>query len=112
MDQLELDSIYEELVNYYINDYAIFETVLKRDFLEVTGVLTEGAVSDFAEMIWEGIKKIFKFIVDKLRVLVNKFKEITNTAKTSFLLKKYYLAVPYFSCRMQALQSSLSHEKL
>ena len=36
-NDLELDSIYEEVLNYHINDYTIFEATLRRDFLEVNG---------------------------------------------------------------------------
>ena len=59
---LELDSIYEELVNYHINDYAIFEATLKRDFLEATGVLNEAQDEIFCEQVGESITNmIFNF---------------------------------------------------
>ena len=52
---MELDSIYEEVLNYHINDYIIFEASLRRDYYEVNGILTEDGNKNFLKTIWEKI---------------------------------------------------------
>ena len=86
---LELDSIYEGLVEYYINDYTIFEGILKRDFLEATGLLTEEAEKNLFQKIWNGIKKIFKIIIDKLKDIKEYFKDIISRINAAVFVKKY-----------------------
>ena len=86
---MELDSIYEEVLNYHINDYIIFEASLRRDYYEVNGILTEDGNKNFLKTIWEKIlkavqkikKKIvefFKNIRNKLFYNKKKLKEIRN----------------------------------
>ena len=70
---LELDSIYEELVNYHINDYAIFEATLKRDFMEATGLLTEEADVNFLQKIWDTIIALINNVKNKVISLVDSF---------------------------------------
>ena len=59
---MELDSIYEEVLNYHINDYIIFEASLRRDYYEISGILNEDGNKNFLKTIWEKILKIFDFI--------------------------------------------------
>ena len=86
---MELDSIYEEVLNYHINDYIIFEETLKRDYYEVSGILNEDGNKNFIQKIWAGIKKIFKIIADKLKELLNKFLATISRIKASVFVKKY-----------------------
>ena len=51
-------------IESYINDYTIFEAVLRRDLLEANGVLTEGADGNFLSGLWEKIKGAFKKMID------------------------------------------------
>ena len=74
-NDLELDSIYEEVLNYHINDYTIFEATLRRDFLEVNGILTEDGNKNFLKTIWE---KILAFIKKAKDRIVEFFKNIRN----------------------------------
>ena len=71
-DILELDSIYENVYDYYINDYIIFEGILRRDFLEVNGILTEASTKNFLKNIWERILKAFKWLKDRIKELIDK----------------------------------------
>ena len=47
---MELDSIYEEVLNYHINDYIIFEASLRRDYYEVNDKLFTSGISDCSEI--------------------------------------------------------------
>ena len=51
-------------IESYINDYTIFEAVLRRDLLEANGVLTEEADGNFLSGLWEKIKGAFKKLID------------------------------------------------
>ena len=88
-NDVELDSIYEEVLNYYINDYTIFEAALRRDFLEVNGILTEDGNKNFIQKIWAGLKKLFKIIIDKLKQLLHRFLDIISSIKANAFIKKY-----------------------
>lgn len=85
----ELDSIYEEILNYHVNDYIIFEETLKRDYYEVNGILTESNNKNFLQKIWISIKKVFKIIKDKLKELLNRFLSVITRIKANNLIKKY-----------------------
>lgn len=63
----ELDSIYEGLVEYHINDMIMFEGFLKRDFLEVTGVLTEKGNDNF-------LKKLLMKILYKINTIIHRIR--------------------------------------
>ena len=65
----------EELVNYYINDYTIFEATLKRDFYEVTGLLTEEAEGNFFQKIWQSIVNFFQKFKESLSKFIDSFVE-------------------------------------
>ena len=72
---MELDSIYEEVLNYHINDYIIFEASLRRDYYEVNGILNEDGNKNFLKTIWE---KILDFIKKAKVKVVEFFKNIRN----------------------------------
>ena len=72
---MELDSIYEEVLNYHINDYIIFEASLRRDYYEVNGILNEDGNKNFLKTIWE---KILDFIKKAKVRVVEFFKNIRN----------------------------------
>ena len=84
-DELINESYIDESVNFnvddsmnvviesYINDYTIFEAVLRRDLLEANGVLTEEADGNFLSGLWEKIKGAFKKIID---VIVGAFNNV------------------------------------
>ena len=72
---MELDSIYEEVLNYHINDYIIFEASLRRDYYEVNGILNEDGNKNFLKTIWE---KILTFIKKAKVKVVEFFKNIRN----------------------------------
>lgn len=89
---MELDSIYEEVLNYHINDYIIFEATLRKDFLEVNGILTEDGNKNFLKTIWE---KILAFIKKAKVKVVEFFKNIRNKLfynkeKVGKIWRKYY----------------------
>ena len=71
---MEMDSIYEEIFDSYIDDYTIFENTLQRDYFEVTGIITEEANNrNFLQKIWDFILKIFKTIKEKIDGIIEKF---------------------------------------
>ena len=80
------------VVESYINDYTIFEAVLKRDFLEATDMLTESSEKSFLRGLWEKVLNLIdaikKKVMDIIRSFVNKLDEIKkNQAKK--LVDKY-----------------------
>ena len=80
------------VVESYINDYTIFEAVLKRDFLEATDMLTEASEKSFLRGLWEKVLNLIdaikKKVMDIIRSFVNKLDEIKkNQAKK--LVDKY-----------------------
>ena len=38
---MELDSIYDSILESYVYDYMVFEDTLRRDYYEVSGILNE-----------------------------------------------------------------------
>ena len=79
------------VIESYINDYTIFEAVLRRDFLEVNGLLTEDGNKNFLKTIWE---KILDFIKKAKVKVVEFFKNIRNKLfynqkKVEKIYKKY-----------------------
>ena len=89
---MELDSIYEEVLNYHINDYIIFEASLRRDYYEVNGILNEDGNKNFLKTIWE---KILDFIKKAKVRVVEFFKNIRNKLfynqkSVEKIWKKYY----------------------
>ena len=102
-DILELDSIYENLYEYYVNDYIIFEGILRRDYYEVSGILNENAVTNFFKTVWGKIKQAFIWLRDKIKEKIdtimrdeNKVKNISwflNVASIGSLLGNWFNAV-------------------
>ena len=95
-DNMELESVYENEFNYYINDYIIFEATLRRDFLECLGILTEDGDKNFLQKIWDKIKEVMKNFVDKLKRLIESFRQAIAAFKhdrAQALLEHYK---PYF----------------
>ena len=69
-----MDSIYEELLDFYIDDYIIFENTLQRDYYELTNVFNEDANNrNFLQKIWDHILKLFKMIKEKIDKIINNF---------------------------------------
>ena len=97
----ELDSIYENMYEYYINDYIIFEGILRKDYLECIGILNENTVTNFFKSIWEKILKILKTVKEKIFGKKNKDNDTStdnkdetvtikgNKLSVAELLKKY-----------------------
>lgn len=82
------ESIYEYTLESYINDYTIFEATLRRDFLEVNGILTEDGNKNFLKAIFERILNAFRWIKNKIKELWNKIfkkgnKEENNSSSSS-----------------------------
>lgn len=80
------------VIESYINDYTIFEAVLKRDFLEATDMLTEASEKSFLRGLWEKVLNLIdtikKKVMDIIRSFSNKLDEIKrNQAKK--LIDKY-----------------------
>ena len=69
---MELDSIYEGLYEYYVNDYIVFENILKRDYLEITGVLTEADNRNFLQKFWDKIIQLIETMKQKISILIDK----------------------------------------
>ena len=91
----ELDSIYESLYEYYINDYIIFEGVLRRDYMECIGILNEDGNKNFLQKMWEQIKKAFIKLRDKIKELFTKIKDKMlyndkRVKKIYYTYKEYY----------------------
>lgn len=69
---VETDSIYEGLYEYYVNDYIVFENILKRDYLEITGVLTEADNRNFLQKFWDKIIQLIETMKQKISILIDK----------------------------------------
>lgn len=69
---VEADSIYEGLYEYYVNDYIVFENILKRDYLEITGVLTEADNRNFLQKFWDKIIQLIETMKQKISILIDK----------------------------------------
>ena len=103
-DELINESYIDESVNFdvddnmitviesYINDYTIFEAVLRRDLLEANGVLTEEADGNLLSGLWEKISGAFKKIID---MIVGAFNNVVariekhKQEKTNRVLSRY-----------------------
>ena len=85
----ELDSIYEGLYESYVNDYIIFEGILRRDFLEVNGILSENAAGDFFKGIWKRILSVLKIIKNKIKEVVDKILTVSSNIRNNFKSKKF-----------------------
>ena len=110
-DILELDSIYEGLYEYYVNDYIIFEGILRRDYYEVTGILNEDGNKNFLQGLWDKVIEIinnakYKIIqmvdsiinksldkkLEKYKKMLDDNKELINkTDYSEFVSKNKYL---------------------
>lgn len=86
---LELDSIYEGLVEYYVEDRIIFEGFLKRDFMEVTGVLTEAEDRNFLQKIWDKVIQIVTSIGRKISVILDTVTIKLDERKLKKLMDKF-----------------------
>ena len=70
---MELDSVFDGLLESYMNDYYIFETVLRQDYYELSGILTEASIKNILVNIWEKIVQAFNWIKNKIEEIINKF---------------------------------------
>jgi hypothetical protein len=92
-NELELDSIYENMYEYYVNDYIIFEGVLRRDYYECIGVLTEDGNKNFLKNIWEKIIHALKSFKEKIKELITKIRDkmlYNNEKKLKTIWNKYF----------------------
>lgn len=85
---MELDSIYEGLYEYYVNDYIVFENILKRDYLEITGVLTEADNRNFLQKFWDKIIQLIETMKQKISILIDKVTIKMDENKIKSLTKK------------------------
>ena len=92
VEEYDLDNLMESVISSYINDYTIFEATLKRDFLEVRGVLTEEAEGNLLKTLWEKIVGVFtrikEAITKAIESLCAKIDEI-KTSRCQKIVKKY-----------------------
>ena len=92
VEEYDLDNLMESVISSYINDYTIFEATLKRDFLEVRGVLTEEAEGNLLKTLWEKIVGVFtrikEAITKAIESLCAKIDEI-KTSRCQKIVEKY-----------------------
>ena len=81
---MELDSIFDGLLESYMNDYYIFETVLRQDYYEVSGLLTEASIKNFLVTIWEKIVQAFNWIKNKINEIIDKYIKKKDEKKSNF----------------------------
>ena len=93
----ELDSIYEGLYEYYINDYIIFEGILRRDYMECIGILNENAVGNFFKSIGEKIVAFCKKIKQWVSNVLERFRNAIVAFKETQYKQKLESFLPYFS---------------
>ena len=96
---ISIDDSLGLVVESYINDYTIFEAVLKRDFYELimeqedTEEKKEGKSNkNFFVNIWENIVKAFKWLRDKISGLINNIVNKIEThkqEKANTMVSKY-----------------------
>lgn len=68
---MELDSIYDNILESYINDYTIFEAVLRRDYYQSTGLLTEEADRNFVQVMWDKLIELINAAKHKVISIVD-----------------------------------------
>lgn len=88
--------VYDGVLESYMNDYIIFEATLRRDFLEVNGVLTEGKAGDFFKNIWEKIKAFCGKIKQTIKNIVERFKMAIGAFKETAFKQKIAAYMPYY----------------
>ena len=60
------------IVESYIDDYTLFESLLHRDLLESIDVVNESEDSNILTRIWEGILKIIGELKSKINITIPK----------------------------------------
>ena len=91
-----MDDAMDLVIESYINDQTIFETVLRRDFMEATGILTEASDDNFLVKMWNTITEFCEKIRKKILEIYDSFcKKIDEHKKTKAKkivdkYKKYY----------------------
>ena len=75
-----LDSIVES----YIDDYALFETLLHRDLLESVDVISESGDSNILTTIWEGILKIIEGLKKKINSVIESVCDAIDKVKSDY----------------------------
>ena len=88
--------VYDGVLESYMNDYIIFEATLRRDFLEVNGVLTEGKAGDFFKNIWEKIKAFCGKIKQTIKNIIERFKMAIGAFKETAFKQKLAAYMPYY----------------
>ena len=81
---MELDSVFDGLLESYMNDYYIFETVLRQDYYEVSGLLTEASIKNFLVSIWEKIVQAFNWIKNKINEIIDKYIKKKDEKESNF----------------------------
>ena len=89
-------NIYDGVLESYINDYTIFEATLRRDFLEVNGVLTEAGDKNFFKSIWGKIVAFCGKIRQWIKNVIERFKNAVIAFKETQFKQKLNSYMPYF----------------
>ena len=95
-EEVDLTSVYDGVLESYINDYTIFEAVLRRDFLEVNGLLTEAGNENFFKTIWKKIKEFCGKIKQWIKNILERFKNAISMYKETKIKQKMLELLPYF----------------
>ena len=77
----DIDDSMDLVIESYINDYTIFEAVLRRDFMEATGILSEAADDNFLVRMWNKILEFIEMIKKKIIGLYDAFVAKIDEAK-------------------------------
>ena len=85
---MELDSIYDSILESYVYDYMVFEDTLRRDYYEVSGILNEDGNKNFLKNIIDKIIAAFRWVKNKIKEIWNKIfkkgnKEENNSSSSS-----------------------------
>ena len=120
-ENFSMDDTMDLVIESYINDQTIFETVLRRDFMEATGILTDASDDNFLVKMWNTIcefcekirkkileiydsfcKKIDEHKKNKARKIVDKYKKYYNDSDAAEILKEY--SIKNFKMKLDALK--------
>lgn len=77
------------LAESYINDFYVFESILKRDMLDCIGVLTEASDdSNILTKLWEGILNIIKGFKEKINTIIDSVCDRIDKIKSDYYEKQ------------------------
>ena len=74
----------DSMVESYIDDYALFETLLHRDLLESVDVISESGDSNILTRIWEGILKIIGELKSKINSVIESVCDAIDKLKSDY----------------------------